>query len=44
MGAIFDWWPIKVYRQCPVAEAEGRVYTPKGQALDDILFGGKGKE
>ena len=27
MGALVDWWPIKVYRPCPAAAEAGRVYV-----------------
>ncbi|EEH58015.1 uncharacterized protein MICPUCDRAFT_57160 [Micromonas pusilla CCMP1545] len=45
MGAIpiFSWWPIKAYRPCPGLIESGGVYVRKGQDVDGILFGDKGK-
>ncbi|ACO69451.1 predicted protein [Micromonas commoda] len=45
MGAIplFSWWPIKAYRPCPGLIESGGVYVRKGQDVDGILFGEKGK-
>jgi len=45
MGAIpiFSWWPIKCYRPCPGLVESGGVYVRKGQDVDGILFGDKGK-
>jgi len=42
MGALFSWWPIKVYRPCPAWTAAGGTYQRKGQITDEMLFG-KGK-
>ncbi|GAX76747.1 hypothetical protein CEUSTIGMA_g4194.t1 [Chlamydomonas eustigma] len=36
----FRWWPIKAYRPCPNLSAAGLEYTRKGQAINDVLFGG----
>jgi hypothetical protein len=36
----FRWWPIKAYRPCPKLSAAGLEYTRKGQAINDVLFGG----
>ena len=45
MGAIplFSWWPIKAYRPCPGLIDSGGVYVRKGQDVDSILWGEKGK-
>ena len=45
MGAIplFSWWPIKAYRPCPGLIESGGVYVRKGQDVDSILWGEKGK-
>ena len=39
MGALFPWWPIKVYRPCPAWTAAGGTYQRKGQITDEMLFG-----
>ena len=39
-GALFEWWPIKVWGPCSKAEAAGLKYTRKGQNLEQTLFGG----
>lgn len=36
----FGWWPIKAYRPCPKLEQAGLEYVRKGQATNDVLFGG----
>ena len=45
MGAIplFSWLPIKAYRPCPGLIESGGVYVRKGQDVDSILWGEKGK-
>lgn len=45
LGAVpgFKWWPIKAYRPCPKATAAGIQYVRKGQDVDTILTGGRGK-
>ena len=45
LGAIplFSWWPIKAYRPCPGLDDSGGVYVRKGQDVDSILWGEKGK-
>ncbi|KAI8476414.1 MAG: hypothetical protein J3K34DRAFT_401294 [Monoraphidium minutum] len=42
LGAIpgFGWWPIKAYRPCPNLSQAGIDYTRKGQATNEVLFGG----
>mmetsp|Transcript_10550 Transcript_10550/g.28867 ORF Transcript_10550/g.28867 Transcript_10550/m.28867 type:complete len:151 (+) Transcript_10550:39-491(+) len=36
----FGWWPIKAYRPCPELDKRGIDYVRKGQALNDVMFGG----
>ncbi|KXZ54194.1 hypothetical protein GPECTOR_5g289 [Gonium pectorale] len=42
MGALpgFGWWPIKAYKPCPALNEAGLEYTRKGQATNEVLFGG----
>ncbi|KIY99594.1 hypothetical protein MNEG_8367 [Monoraphidium neglectum] len=42
LGAVpgFGWWPIKAYRPCPNLDRAGIDYTRKGQATNEVLFGG----
>ncbi|GBF94089.1 hypothetical protein Rsub_07357 [Raphidocelis subcapitata] len=42
LGAVpgFRWWPIKAYRPCPGLDQAGLEYTRKGQATNEVLFGG----
>ncbi|XP_027180997.1 uncharacterized protein LOC113779577 [Coffea eugenioides] len=40
----FGWWPIKAYRPCPSFVATGGRYRRTGQSMDDIGFGGGGRE
>eukprot|EP00242_Pyramimonas_sp_CCMP2087_P010856 CAMPEP_0198202018 /NCGR_PEP_ID=MMETSP1445-20131203/5069_1 /TAXON_ID=36898 /ORGANISM="Pyramimonas sp., Strain CCMP2087" /LENGTH=138 /DNA_ID=CAMNT_0043872721 /DNA_START=61 /DNA_END=480 /DNA_ORIENTATION=+ len=39
-GKVPDWWPIKIYRPCPVFIEAGNAYQAGGQSVDDIFFGG----
>ncbi|GJQ11572.1 hypothetical protein GpartN1_g3363.t1 [Galdieria partita] len=38
LGAIWKWWPIKVYRPCPEMSKQGGTYQRAGQTLEE-LFG-----
>jgi len=40
LGAIWNWWPIKVYKPCPEIYKHGGTYQRAGQTLDE-LFGRK---
>lgn len=42
LGALpgFGWWPIKAYRPCPGLSSAGMDYVRKGQATNEMLFGG----
>eukprot|EP00195_Chlamydomonas_chlamydogama_P010511 CAMPEP_0202899736 /NCGR_PEP_ID=MMETSP1392-20130828/7882_1 /ASSEMBLY_ACC=CAM_ASM_000868 /TAXON_ID=225041 /ORGANISM="Chlamydomonas chlamydogama, Strain SAG 11-48b" /LENGTH=137 /DNA_ID=CAMNT_0049585991 /DNA_START=50 /DNA_END=463 /DNA_ORIENTATION=- len=42
LGSVpgFGWWPIKAYRPCPELSNKGIEYVRKGQATNDVLFGG----
>ncbi|KAE8727316.1 Transcriptional coactivator p15 (PC4) family protein (KELP) [Hibiscus syriacus] len=39
----FGWWPIKAYRPCPAFVASGGRYTRRGQSMDDVASGGRGR-
>ena len=41
---LFSWWPIKAYRPCPGLIQSGGTYTRKGQDVDSILWGEKGRD
>ncbi len=42
LGSVpgFGWWPIKAYRPCPGLDQAGMEYVRKGQATNEMLFGG----
>ncbi|KAK2664342.1 hypothetical protein Ddye_002916 [Dipteronia dyeriana] len=39
----FGWWPIKAYRPCPGFVASGGRYRRRGQSMDEVVSGGKGR-